>query len=197
MRITTDMKFKEEQAPFVAACHSLVLVFRPDGMDNFLDVYNVSAEHSVSYAGREYLTTWMELACTRIGKDTYVAVSHRFPLAVVLYRIEWASKSLGIRKTVFSISLSYVNEYSLNRPGCLLFRGDLLLVADRNLNTDTDSIVSFRVSDGKLTEMRELLAVADADKNKNGIKVLVWTLVGHRLILWDERSSGLIIYGFA
>ena len=65
-----------------------------------------------------------------------------------------------------------------------------MLVAEWNLTTKSDAIVSFHTFSGAISEKKVLLA-ADA---KDRIFVSAWTLAGDRLVLWDLRD--LLIYAF-
>ena len=90
-RLTTDMHF-EGYFPNIAVCNSHVLIVK-HLQGNRLYVYSVSAEHSMSYTGVVLLgqLNWSGLACTRIGDDTYVALSLFFSSLVTLHRLEWPS----------------------------------------------------------------------------------------------------------
>ena len=146
-------------------------------------VYNVSAEHSVSDEGFVLFggQNLAGLACTRIGDDTYVALSLPEASLVTLHRLVWPSPTP-------SHSLA---NFTLTTPTGLLFRRDLLLVSDSNSTTRSHGIVSVRTSGGALSEKRVLLTAADH------IAVLAWTLAGDRLVLWDLNSGDLLIYAFA
>ena len=72
-----------------------------------------------------------------------------------------------------------------------MFRGELLLVADWNSTIASHTIVSFRVSDGALSERRQLLAANDS------VPVHLWSLAGDRLVLLDNNSGDLLVYAFA
>ena len=194
-RLTTDLTYTRHQFPMIAVCNSHVLVLmRWQG--NLVYVFKVSAEHSVRNAGSLQLwrwsgyEEWMGLDCTRIGDVTYVAVSHRVPDVVQLLPLEWY---FGSPK----LSLFQRHTHDFYRPGLLLFRGDLLLVADCHSSSLKDAIVSFRVSGDALTEQKKLLVDAAAASDKNGIDVGVWTVSGNRLVLWDQRKRALLTYAFA
>ena len=77
----------------------------------------------------------------------------------------------------------------------LLFREDLLLVADSNPAVRTHAILSFHVLDNALTERRVLL---DAQRS---VLVGAWTLAGDLLTVSELNSTGwtagdLYVYDF-
>ena len=94
-----------------------------------------------------------------------------------------------LRLTSLPLRLVPLASVSLTTPHELLFREDLLLVADWNRATHTEEIVSFCASDNALTERRMLLdAQAGVD---------VWALASDRLVLWNgEPVEQLLVYVF-
>ena len=180
MRVTTDINVKDLNVPIIAVCNSHVLVVDYLQGDR-LYVYNVSAEHTVRDVGFVPLgqQNWTGLACTRIGKDTYVALSHYETSLVTLHRLVWSS---------VKPHLDQFANYTLHNPFWLLFLDDLLLVSSFNSTTKSDAIVSIPASDGALSEKRVLLTA------KDHIAVHGWAVAGDRLVLWDLNSGDLLIY---
>ena len=156
--------------------------------DGTLHVYNVSVDHFVSAEGSVFFRqqNWGRLACTRNGNDTYIAFTRPELHQVTLHRLEWTPTPSHEAHDLFTgIYVDYPNQ--------ILFRGDLLLVNDWNSHNNSQAIVSFRASDGALSEKRVLLASAAKDL----IEVAAWDLAGDRLVLWDKNSRDLLIYAFA
>ena len=150
-----------------AVCDSRVLI----GHERTLYVLEVSAEHTLRYAGSvPWQSFFYAVACTRLDGVTLVAFSHR--ISVSLLRLA----SLPLR-------LVPLASVSLTGPHELLFREDLLLVNNWN-----KAIVSFRVSDNTLTEQRVLLEA------KNGVGWRAWALASDRLVLCNGKE--LLVYAF-
>ena len=151
-----------------AVCDSRVLL----GRWNTLYVFDVSAEHTLRDAGSVTLQSQAyTIACTRLDGVTLVAFSH--DTSVSLLRLT----SLPLRLVpLASVSLNFTH------PNHLLFREDLLLVADWD-----SSIVSFRASYNAHTERRVLL---------DGVSIGAWALASDRLVLWDLHSTELRVYAF-
>ena len=127
-----------------AVCDSRVLLGKGG---NTLYEFALSAEHILRDAGSTTLQNGAHgVACTRRDGVPLVAFLHD------------ASVSL-LRLTSLPLRLVPLAIVSLTDPRQLLFRKDLLLVADWNRATDTSAIVSFRASDNSLTERRVLLDV--------------------------------------
>ena len=149
-------------------CESRVLLVEGYEGTNRLYVFDVNETHTLSYAGNVYIEKkFYGVACTRRGNDTLVAFRHES--SVSLHRLA----SLPLR-------LEPLASVNVTGSWRLLFRGDLLLVADYNRDTGRDAIVSFRVSGNALTERR-----VDA---QTGDGVRVWALAGERLVVvtWKE-----------
>ena len=143
---------------------------------NTLYVFDVNEAHTLSDAGNVTLgSEFWGVACTRRGNDTLVAFSHRS--TVSLHRLA----SLPLR-------LETLASVNLIDPWHLLFRGDLLLVADWNWEIKTNAIVSFRAADNALTERRVLLGA------QTGVHVRVWDLAGERLVLVTPNE--FLVYDF-
>ena len=124
--------------PLIAVCDSHVLLGREEG-DGTLYVYNVSENHNVSsvHFSQQNLT----LAYTRISNNTYVALTRHNKTQVTLHRLVWPLTPRGSRR----IHGQYLSKV-------LLFRGDLLIIADWNSTTNSHAIVSLRASGGALSE---------------------------------------------
>ena len=164
-----------------AVCDSLVLL--GGGGENTLNVFDVSAEHTMRYAGN---ATWQSsqnhrlfhrITCTRRDGVTLVAFTHD-------------SSVFLLRLTLLPLRLVPLANVSLTDSHGLLFREDLLLVADWNRATLTSAIVSIRASDNALTERRVLL---DAQA---GVRVEAWALASDRLVLWNGEPEELLVYAF-
>ena len=159
-----------------AVCDSRVLL-GGEGWDK-LYVLDVSAEHTLRDAGSVTLRSGAyEVACTRRDGVTLVAFSHNTSVSL-------------LRLTSLPLRLVPLASVSLTAPYRLLFREDLLLVADWNKATRKGAIVSFRVSSNALTERRVLI---DAQA---GISVMAWALAGDRLVFWNWESKELLVYAF-
>ena len=158
-----------------AVCDSRVLL---GGVGGNTYVFAVTAEHTLRDAGN---VTWQNsfnwFTCTRRDGVPLIAFSHNTSVSL-------------LRLTSLPLHLEPLATVSLNEPRRLLFREDLLLVADWNRATDTGAIVSFRASDNALTERRVLLdALA-------GVGVGAWALASDRLVLWNKESEELLVYAF-
>ena len=144
-----------------------------------LYVFDVSVAHTLRDAGSVTLPSrFNNVACTRRNGVTLVAFSH------------YSSVSL-LQLTSLPLRLVPLASVNLTSPGRLLFREELLLVEDLNIATVTHDIVSFRVTDNALTDLRVLY---DAQAN---VRAYAWTLAGDRLVLWDLLSWDLLVYAFA
>ena len=170
--------------PLIAVCDSHVLLGREEG-DGTLYVYNVNEHHNVSAAGSVHFSqqNLERIACTRIINDTYVALTRHNKTQVTMNRLVWPLTPSYEDLDVIT------GKYSRR----LLFRGDLLLVADWNSTTNSHAIVSLRSSGGALSEKRVLFDATLEDR----IEVCAWALAGDRLVLWDYFSRDLLIYAFA
>ena len=177
-RLNTSISYSQLTVD-LAVCDSRVLLGGIGG--STLYVFDVSAEHNLRDAGSVQLQTASAIygvACTRRDNDTLVAFSHAS--SVSLQRLA----SLPLR-------LEPLASVDFTAPRRLLFRGDLLLVADWNDTAGKHAIVSFRATDNALTERRVLL---DAQRSVN---VRAWTLAGDQLVLTDWMSDDLHVYDFA
>ena len=151
-----------------------------------LYVFDVNAAHNLNYAGSVHLQIWSCcLACTRRENDTLVAFAH--DSSVSLQRL--ASIPLRLKPLA--------RLTSLTAPWRLLFREELLLVADMDWTTNTHAIVSVRTTGNALTELRVLL---DAQKS---VYVFDLTLAGDRLVLaeknletFEYKAGNLFVYVF-
>ena len=158
-----------------AVCDSRVLLV--DRGWNTMYVFDVSAEHTLRDEGNvTWQSSFHRVACTRRDGVTIVAFSHNTSVSL-------------LRLTLLPLRLEPLASVSLIAPRPLLFRGDLLLVADWNRATNTSAIVSFRVSGNALTERRVLLDALP------GV-LLHWALAGDRLVLWNWKSEELLVYAF-
>ena len=163
----------------MAVCDSHVLI-GGEGMKT-LYVFDVSAAHTLSDAGFVvYKSAIYGLACTRSDGDTLVATSNSTGLS--LQRIA----SLPLR---FEHIATIVNVTGLTGGKRLLFRGELLLIFDRNFVPNKDAIVSLRATDNALTERRVLLDPQPL------VFLTAWTLAGDQLVLSDSDSN-LLVYKF-
>ena len=161
---------------YIAVCDSRVLL-GGEGWDT-LYVFDVSSESTLRDAGSVTIQSrFYGIACTRRDGVTLVAFSNDTSVSL-------------LRLTSLPLRLVPLASVSLTDPHRLLFREDLLLVADLNRANRTDAIVSFRVSGNALTERRVLL---DAQA---GVRVEAWTLASDRLVLRDLKSEELLVYDF-
>ena len=158
----------------VAACDSRVLLGKSGG--DTLNVFEVSVAHSLrALASVTMQNEFNTFACTNRDGDTLVALSHE----------TWVSV-----QPLASLPQSHVPLASVDFTDSdgLLFRGDLMLVADWNSDTDTHAIVSLRASGNALKEWQVLL---DAETS---VWVWAWALAGDKLVLYDHVSGDLLIY---
>ena len=175
----------------MAVCDSIVLL----GANNVatLTVFEVSANHSLHDVGNVTLPQHIRiqffrgLACTRRDNDTLVAIINGASMSLLLL-----APSLPLRLEPLA-SVNYLN--SRTYPSSLLFRGDLLLVAEWNAITETHDIVSLRASGNEsLTERRLLL------EEGKSVGVRDWTLAGDRLVViewqWDLEWDNLLLFDF-
>ena len=161
----------------IAVCDSRVML--GGGGRNRLYVFAVSAEHTLRDAGNVTLqSVAYGVACTRRDGVTLVAFSN------------YDTSVSFLRLTLLPLRLVPLASVSLTTPKWLLFREDLLLVADWNRATRTNDIVLFRASDNELTERRVL---HDAQA---GVSVHAWALAGDRLVFWNGDLEELRVYAF-
>ena len=140
----------------ITVCDSRVLLFGR-GRHTFY-VFVVSAKHTLHDASNVTLQiAFNGVACTRLDNDTLVAFTY------------WNKASFVFLQRLASLPLASV---SFTAPYPLLFRRDLLLVADWNRATGLYTIVSFRASVDALTERRVLLYV------QAGVDVDHWVIAG-------------------
>lgn len=135
---------------YMAVCESRVLL----GNETTLYVFDVSAAHTLSDAGSIVDQRGINgLACIRRDGDTLVSTAN------------WTSVSLQ-RLASLPLRLEHIaTSGDFTRANQLLFRGELLLVADRMSGIGKHAIVSFRTRDKALNERRELLS---AQKSEHG-----------------------------
>ena len=171
-RLDTEIYFYQTHLYF-AVCDSRVLL-NVKG-NSRLHVVAVSAEHTLRDAGSFRQGVVYEVACTRRDGVTLVAFSRGTTVSL-------------LRLTSLPLGFVPLASVYLTSPSKLLFREDLLLVADWNKVTRYHAIVSFRASDNALTERRVLL---DAQA---GVHVGAWALAGDQLVLWDEISKNLLVH---
>ena len=173
-RLDTNPNPRSHYIPSISVCDSRVLLGQY-GNPRTLHVFDVSEAHTLSDAGDVTPERrFYGFACARRGNDTLVAFAHSS--SVSLQRLA----SLPLR-------LEPLASVDLTDPRRLLFRGDLLLVADWNEATRTHAIVSFRAADNALSERLVLLGA------QTGIP-RAWALAGERLVL--ANSKDLLEYGF-
>ena len=160
----------------MAVCHSRILLFASGKQTVYM--FDVSAEHILRAAGN--VTVQSEiigLACTRREDDMLIAFSH--PRTVVLQRLVPLPLHLELLAT----------RDDITDPGRLLFRGDMLLIADTPFARPL-AIISLRVSGNALTDRRILL------EDENSIFLGDWALAGDQLLLSDFISKDLLVYDF-
>ena len=164
--------------PHIVVCSSHVLLGGGNGGGHRLFVFDVNAEHTLRAVGTVAASnSFVRHSCTRLGNDTYVAFS--YGRSVSVYRL--ASLPLRLEPLV---------NVDLTAAYGLLFREDLLLVADWNSATQSHAVMALRPLKSGLTQQRVLLDV------HAGVHVWSWTLAGDRLVLWDFKSKDLLVYAF-
>ena len=163
----------------IEVCDSRVML--GGGVMKTLYVFDVSAAHTLRYAGSEVhqQNAIHRFACTRRDNDTLVATLHS--TGVSLQRL---ASPLRLERMVTSVEVTCWLWVSR-----LLFRGELLLIFDWKHAPNKDAIVSLRATDNALTERRVLLD----DKDFN--QVTAWTLAGDQLVISDSHSN-LLVYHF-
>ena len=170
-----------------AVCDSRVLL----GGRYTLNVFDVSAEHTLLDAGN---VTWQsrfrKFECTGLDCDTIVAVVCTRRDSNTLVAFSDDTSVFLQRLASLPLRLEPLASVNLTAPRLLLFRGDLLIIADWNRANRTDTIVSFRVSGNALTERRVLL---DAQA---GVYVGAWALASDRLVLMNWELLELLVYAF-
>ena len=141
-----------------------------------LRVFEVNAQHGLrSVCTVETEIPFWRFTCSRIGPDTLVAFAHQ--TAVSLHR-------LAARR------LEPLDRFELGDPYNLLFRGDLLLVTNRNNETDPDAIVPLLATEGHLMLLPLLLDAMDS------VCIDEWCLVGDHLVVVEDRSKDMLEYAF-
>ena len=141
-----------------------------------LYAFDVSREHRVCAIGAVVLEMRLgNFACTRLGTDWLVAISESGGTCLSVYRL-------------VALRLELLARTTLVDPRWLLFREDLLLVADYNADTSSSAIVPFRVTGARVTRLPELLG-----RNAH-VEVDEWCLSGNRLVVLDLKSNDLLIY---
>ena len=150
---------------YVAVCASHVLIFgvlhevdEPGTQEYMLYVFEVSAKGTLRDAGSVKTRRHIKgLACTRRGNDTLVAIAH--------------GSSVSLQRLV-SLRLEQIASVNLIDPYWLIFRGELLLVADMDVNIEKHAIISFRAMGNGLTEQQVLLEA------RSSVCVREWSLAG-------------------
>ena len=141
-------------------------------------VFDVGREHTLHDAGKFTLKKrFYDVACTRRGDDTLVAFANSHRSRVALKRLVSQQR----------LRLKRLAKVDITEPLWLLFRGDLLLVADWNSTTKTHTIVSFRASGNALTERRVLL--------EDRFHEFRWALAGERHVI--ASLNELLVYEFS
>ena len=155
-------------------CDSRVLLAGRGELWAPLHVFDVSEAHTVRHSATVRPPNWFYgLACTRRGDDTIVAFSHETAVS-----LQWLA----------SQRLEQLASAELSDPDKLLFRGDVLLVADWNISTGTPAIKSLSEHEGSLAA-KELLGY------RSGVRTRVWALAGDRLVSSnDQNSHDLLTY---
>ena len=178
----------------LVVCNSRVLLGHSG--EEKLQAFNVTAEQSLRPFGTVLLhNRFRHFACTRI--TSFVPVSTATPAGQIqtdIYNIDTIialsrEKSVSLHRLV-GIKLEPLAVIGLSDPQWLLFREDLLLVAERNIDSDTHTILSFIATGRQLTPHRQFL-----DSSSN-VDLAVWCLVGDRLVVRNSKSKGLLIYDF-
>ena len=167
------------RAVLLSVCDSRVLVVGIGDSGLVLHhMFDITAQHNLIGAGPEVQQRLgYNLACTRRDNDTLIATDGGG--SVSLQRL--ATGPLRLEHIATSQDVAYIFK--------LLFRGELLLVADWKYENNTHKriIQSFRATPNALTERRVLL--------HNVSFFLDWTLAGDRLVLADTDSN-LLVYDF-
>ena len=159
----------------LVTCNSRVLIGRLG--EDIIYVFVLSKDHSLNSEG-PILLQQQELfrfACTRLDTDTLVAFNHK--------------KSVSLHRLV-SLQLERLAQVDLTNPQWLLFRGDLLFVADMNKSTETHAIVSYIVKGGELTQESQVL------DSKDCIKISEWCLASNKIVAKEFKTQDLVIFAF-
>lgn len=147
-------------------------------MSEKLYVFDVSADHHLRAVGAIALEDSLrKFACTRLGADPLVAIT------------DYGNKGVSLNRLV-TLPIDPLARADLIQAGWLLFRGDLLLVADFNRDAMSHAVVPFRVTGGQLTRLPELLGT------NAGVYVDIWCLAGDRLAVVVYKSGDLLLFAF-
>ena len=186
-RINTRIRAESYYIFKFAVCDSRVLL----GGRYTLKVFNVSAKHTLLDAGN---VTWQsrfhKLECTDPDCDTLIAVACTSRGSNTLVAFSHDTSVFLQRLASFPLRLEPLAIVNLTAPRLLLFRGDLLIVADWNRANRTNAIVSFRMSGNALTERRVIL------DSQAGVCMGAWALANDRLVLMNWELLELLVYAF-
>lgn len=173
--LQTELTVSVTCATELAVCDSRVLLGETD--QKTLYGFDVSAEHHMRAVGSlEVRNAFYRMTSTRLDAERLVAFSHR--------------TAVSVHRLVEPFQLESLTHVELSSPYHLLFWGNLLLVADKNLQARQDAIVSFLATGTSLTRQHQLL-----DSNAN-IAVAQWCIAGDQLVVWDRASKDLLLYAF-
>ena len=156
---------------------SRVLLAQQTEDTNRLHTFDMSEPHGLRPVGAVVpdVQFW-RFACSRVGADTLVAFVHE--TAVSLHRLA-------------ALQLEPLAQVDLTDPRILLFRGDLLLVADWSEDTKTHAVVPLLATGGRLTRLPHLLLDA-----ANSVAIDEWCLSSDHLVVLDWKSKDLLKYAF-
>ena len=169
-RVSISIPWKELGE--LAVCDSRVLLAEHGRR---LHAFDVSAQHGLSAAGTvEPEIQFKSFSFARVSADNLVAFSHETDVS--LHRLA------GLR-------LEPLDCIKFQNPSKLLFRADLLLVADRNEADSADAILSLSATEGRLMRRTTLL-------NRLDVCINQWCLANDHLVVWDKNSYDILDYIF-
>ena len=177
-RVQTELTPGSSNVGLQMAGDSRVLLGQED--TDSLYVFDVSAEHRLHDAGTVALEHQLcRFACTSLGSDTLVAVTQYRGKCVLVHRLLDGP-----------LLLKPLARTQLARPGCVLWRGNQLLVAYSPSVYDSHVVDSFLLSGALLMRQRQLLAANTGSYSNQ------WCLAGDRLCVWEYNSKDLLLYVF-
>jgi hypothetical protein len=170
-RLPTPMTWNEIGE--LVVCDSRVLLAQHSGDTHRLHVFDVNEQNVLSAAGNiDSEARFKCFACVKVGADILIAFAHE--TTVSLRRLR-------------AFQLDLLDSFDFTEPVKLLFRGDLLLVADVNKANDTHAIMPLLTTGGRFTRLSHMLLDAN-----NDIGIEKWCLESDRLFVWDWVSFDLL-----
>ena len=181
--VATEIR-DDSQVNGFAVCDSRALL--ASEMPHSLDLFEVSADNRVRAVGAVVLansTPFADFACSRLDADFLVALAH--------YRQQQMPPAVSLQR-LLGRTLEPLAVVELTQPNRLLFFGNLLLVAERYRDTNTQVVVSLLATAAGLTHQRQLLHCCCG----RGVDVKQWCVADDQLVVQHNPSSDILIYTF-